>query len=356
MRSHEINGSNPVKAIVKARPGPGMVVQDMPDPKPGPLDVLIRVRTGSICGTDAHIFQWDAWAQGRIKPPRIIGHEFAGEVAEVGREVKGFRKGDPVSAEGHLVCGTCELCRSGQGHICPSTRIIGVDVHGAWAEYIAMPVSNVWKLDQAMPWEVATLHDAMGNAFHTVMPAEVSGKTVLIQGCGPIGCFAAGVAKAAGASSIIAVDLNPRRLALAERMGAQVLLNAKTEDVVGKVRELTGGLGVDVVCEMSGAPAAIRQAIQAVRNGGRVRLLGIPPGEVPLRLAEDVIFKGITIEGVIGRRMYETWHQMREYLGSGKFDPTPVITHRIPYTEFDAGLAAIADGTAGKVVLFFGDR
>jgi threonine 3-dehydrogenase len=342
-----------VKAIVKARPGPGMAVQDMPEPKPGPRDVLIRVRAGSICGTDAHIFQWDAWAQGRIKPPLIIGHEFAGEVAEVGSEVQGFRKGDPVSAEGHLVCGACALCRTGQGHICPKTRIIGVVVHGAWAELIAMPATNVWKLDPAMPWEVATLHDAMGNAFHTVMPAEVQGKTVLIQGCGPIGCFAAGVAKAAGASLILAADLNLKRLVLAERMGAQVLLNAKTEDVVAKARELTGGLGVDVVCEMSGAPAAIRQAVQAVRNGGRVRLLGLPTGEVPLKLAEDVIFKGITIEGVIGRRMYETWRQMRDFLGSGRFDPTPVITHRLQYQEFEKGLAAIADGTAGKVVLLF---
>ena len=246
------------------------------------------------------------------------------------------------------------LCRAGQGHICPQTRIIGVDVHGAWAEAIAMPASNVWKLDPAMPWEVATLHDAMGNAFHTVMPAEVQGKSVLIQGCGPIGCFAAGVARAAGASLILAADPNPKRLALAERMGAQVLLNPKTDDVVSRSRALTGGLGVDVVCEMSGAPAALRQSLEAVRNGGRVRLLGIPAGEVSLRLAEDVIFKGITLEGVIGRRMYETWHQMRDFLGAGKFDPTPVITHRLPYTEFAQGLAAIADGTAGKVVLSFG--
>lgn len=342
-----------MKAIVKARPGKGMVVKEVPDPKPGPNDVLIRVRAGSICGTDAHIYHWDAWAQGRIKPPLVIGHEFAGEVASVGREVVGFRKGDRVSAEGHLVCGICPMCRTGQGHICQETRIIGVDVDGAWAEYIAMPAANVWKLDQKMPWEVATLHDAMGNAFHTVLPADVPGKTVLIQGCGPIGCFAVGIAKAAGASRILAADINPKRLALAERMGADVLLKAGKDDVVAKARSLTGGYGVDVVCEMSGAAAAIRQAVQAVRNGGRVRLLGIPTGEVALRLAEDVIFKGISLEGVIGRRMYDTWFQMRAFLASGRFDPAPVITHRLPYREFERGLEAIADGTAGKVVLLF---
>lgn len=329
-----------------------MAVQDMPEPQAGPGDVLIRVKAGSICGTDAHIDQWDAWAQGRIKPPLIIGHEFAGEVAGVGAQVKGFKTGDRVSAEGHLVCGTCPLCRAGEGHICPKTRIIGVDVHGAWAEYIAMPASNVWALDPGMPWEAASLHDAMGNAFHTVIPADVKGKSVLIQGCGPIGCFAAGVAKAAGAARIIAADINPRRLGLAERMGAGVVLNARTEDVVKQCLSLTEGYGVDVVCEMSGAPAALRQALQAVRNGGRVRLLGIPPGEVPLRLAEDLIFKGISLEGVIGRRMYDTWHQMRAYLKAG-FDPTPVITHRLPYTAFREGLDAIADGSAGKVVLLF---
>ncbi len=345
-----------MKAIVKSRAGRGMVIQDVPEPRMGPGMVLIRVKAGSVCGTDAHIFQWDAWAQGRIKPPLVIGHEFAGEVLEVGAvegEATRFKAGDRVSAEGHLVCGTCPLCRSGQGHICPETKIIGVDVDGAWAEYIAMPASNVWKLDAAMSWEVGSLHDAMGNAFHTVMPAEVAGKTVLIQGCGPIGCFAAGVARAAGAAFILAADLNPKRLALAERMGAQVLLNPKSDDVVKKVRDLTGGLGVDVVCEMSGAAAALQQSLQAVRNGGRVRLLGIPAGEVSIRMAEDVIFKGISLEGVIGRRMYETWHQMRDFLGAGKFDPTPVITHRLPYTEFEAGLAAIEDGTAGKVVLAF---
>ena len=344
-----------MKAIVKARPDKGMVVQDMPEPKVGPGDVLIRVKAGSVCGTDAHIFQWDAWAQGRIKPPLIIGHEFAGEVAEVGKNVKRFKKGDHVSAEGHLVCGVCPRCKAGDGHICPETKIIGVDVHGAWAEYIAMPESNVWMLDKSMPWEVASLHDAMGNAFHTVMPADVKGKSVLIQGCGPIGCFSAGVARMAGAAQIIAADLNQKRLGLAERMGAKVLLNAKTEDVVKKAKELTGGHGVDVVLEMSGSAAALRQSCQAVRNGGRIRLLGIPTGEVTLRLAEEVIFKGISLEGVIGRRMYETWDQMRDFLKRG-FDPSPVITHRLPYTEFGRGLEAIADGTAGKVVLGFDER
>jgi threonine 3-dehydrogenase len=342
-----------MKAIFKKRPEPGFVLGDAPEPKIGPHEVLIQVRAGSVCGTDAHIYHWDAWARNRIRPPLIIGHEFAGTVAEVGSEVSNVRPGDTVSAEGHIVCGACRLCRTGQAHICRDCRIIGVDRDGAFAERIAMPAGNVWKIDYDISIEVAAMHDALGNAFHATLVAPVSGKTVLVQGCGPIGLFCVGIAKASGASWIAATDLNPFRLELARKMGAHRTIDPNREDPAEIIRKETDRLGVDVVLEMSGNPKAIRQGFQVVTNGGSVSLLGIPSDEITLDLARDVIFKGITVHGIIGRKMYETWHQIRAFLSSGLFDPRPVITDRIPYTEYDAGMQAIKNGSAGKVVLLF---
>jgi threonine 3-dehydrogenase len=339
-----------MQAVLKDRPAPGLKVASVPKPAPGPGDVLIAVRHAGVCGTDLHIADWDTWAQSRIKPPVIVGHEFAGEIVAVGDGVTELKPGQLVTAEGHIICGHCLQCRTGNGHICRNTRIIGVDRDGAFAEFIAMPATNVLALD-GIPTEVGAIMDPMGNAFHTVLTAEIPGSTVFIVGCGPIGCFAVGVARAAGATRVIASDINPKRLALAARMGAHVTLNPTTTDVVRTVREETGGEGADVVCEMSGVPAALRQALAAVRPGGRVQLLGLPSGEVPLNLANDVIFKGLTLYGVIGRRMYETWHQMRRFLAAGTFDPRPVITHRFPLAQIDDALAAIRAGDAGKVIL-----
>jgi threonine 3-dehydrogenase len=339
-----------MQAIVKDRRAPGLIVTDVPPPTAGPGEVLIAVRHAGVCGTDLHIADWDAWAQGRIRPPLVIGHEFAGEIVTVGEGVTELAVGELVTAEGHLTCGHCVQCRTGNGHICRNTRIIGVDRDGAFAQFIVMPANNVLTLN-GIPTEIGAIMDPMGNAFHTVLSTDIPGNIVLVVGCGPIGCFAVGIARAAGAARVLASDVNPRRLALAQTMGAHVAINAATEDVVATVLAETGGEGVDVVCEMSGVPSALHQAFASVRMGGRVQLLGIPKGEVPVDFANEIIFKGITVYGVIGRKMYETWHQMRRFLGTGLFDPRPVITHRFPLDRIDDALATIRSGGAGKVIL-----
>jgi len=343
-----------MQAIVKEKRAPGLTVKSVPKPAPGPGEVLIAVRHAGVCGTDLHIADWNPWAQGRVKPPIVVGHEFAGEIESVGDGVTGLRAGHLVTAEGHIVCGHCLQCRTGNSHICQNTRIIGVDRDGAFAEYITMPATNVLTLDGGtIPTEVGAIMDPMGNAFHTVLTggAEIPGSTVFIVGCGPIGCFAVGIARAAGATKVIASDVNPKRLALAATMGAHVTSNANKDDGVKTVLAETGGEGADVVCEMSGVPSALHQAFAAVRMGGRVQLLGIPDGEVPMDLATEIIFKGITVYGVIGRKMYQTWHQMRRFLIGGQFDPRPVITHTFPLAKIDDALAAIRSGDAGKVIL-----
>ncbi len=337
-----------MKALVKESAGPGFALRDVPEPRIRDDEVLIRVRRAGVCGTDVHIYDWDAWASGRCKPPFVVGHEFAGDVVQVGRLVTDVQEGDRVTAEGHIVDGRCLLCRTGNAHVCPYTKIIGVDRDGCFAEYIAMPATNVWHLDDSISYEIGGIHDPMGNAFHTALTAEIPGATVLITGCGPIGIFAVGICKAAGASRIIASDVNPKRLELAKVMGAHDVVTPQQADAV--VKSATDGLGVDVVLEMSGVPAAIHQALALVRVGGRVQMLGIPAEPIELDLPKEVIFKGITIYGVVGRRMYDTWHQMTRFLRAGEFDPTPVITHRFPMSEFDAAIAAIKSGDAGKVI------
>jgi len=344
-----------MQAIVKEQRAPGLKVATVAKPAAGPGEVLIAVRHAGVCGTDLHIADWDPWAQGRLKPPLVIGHEFAGEIVAVGDGVAELKRGQLVTAEGHIVCGHCMQCRTGNGHICRNTRIIGVDLDGAFAEYIAMPATNVLPLD-GIPTTVGAVMDPMGNAFHTVLTADISGSTVFIVGCGPIGCFAVGIARAAGAAKVIASDVNPKRLALARTMGAHVTINAAQDDVVRTVVEETGGEGADVVCEMSGIPSALHQAFAAVRMGGRVQLLGIPKGQVPMDFATEMIFKGITVYGVIGRKMYETWHQMSAYLRAGLIDLSPVITHRFAFEEFEKGITAITSGEAGKVILLMEPR
>src|SRR5467141_4306371 len=264
-----------MQAIVKEKRAPGLTVKSVPKPEPGPGEVLIAVRHAGVCGTDLHIADWNPWAQGRIKPPVVVGHEFAGEIVALGEGVAELKIGQLVTAEGHIVCGHCLQCRTGNSHICRNTRIIGVDRDGAFAEFIAMPATNVLTLD-GIPTEIGAIMDPMGNAFHTVLTAEIPGSTVFIVGCGPIGCFAVGIARAAGATKVIASDVNPKRLALAATMGAHVTINPKKDDVVQTVLAETGGEGADVVCEMSGVPSALHQAFASVRMGGRVQLLGIP--------------------------------------------------------------------------------
>jgi threonine 3-dehydrogenase len=341
-----------VKAIVKPGRAPGLVVREVQRPACGSADVLIRVRHAGVCGTDLHIAEWDAWAQGRLKPPLVVGHEFAGEIVEVGAGVSEFRTGELVTAEGHIVCGHCLQCRTGNGHVCQRTQIIGVDRDGAFAEFIAMPATNVMRLD-GIPTHIGAIMDPMGNAFHTVLTADIPGSVVLVLGCGPIGCFAVGIATAAGARAVIAVDVNPKRLALAQRMGATRALQPGPE-VDATVLELSEGNGADVVLEMSGAAPALHSAFKLARAGARVQLLGLPSNQVPVDFATEIIFKGLTVYGVIGRKMYETWHQMQRFLRSGRFDPTPVVTHRFPLERIDDALAAIKSGDAGKVILEIG--
>jgi len=337
-----------VKALVKKNAAPGFVLTDVPTPTIRDDEVLIRVRRAGVCGTDVHIYDWDAWARGRVKPPITVGHEFAGDVVQVGSLVTDVHEGDRVTAEGHIVDGRCLLCRTGNSHVCPYTKIIGVDRDGCFAEYIAMPATNVWHLDDAVSYDVGGIHDPMGNAFHTALTADIPGATVLVTGCGPIGIFAVGICKAAGASRIIASDVNDTRLALAKQMGAHDIVHP--EQVEAVVRRHTEGLGVDVVLEMSGVPAAIHQAFALVRVGGRVQMLGIPSKPIDFDLATEVIFKGLTIYGVVGRRMYDTWLVMTRFLRSGQFDPTPVITHRFPLEAADDAIRAIKSGEAGKVI------
>ncbi len=342
-----------MKALRKTATAPGFTLAEIPVPEIRDNEVLIRVRRAGVCGTDVHIHDWDAWAQGRCHPPFTVGHEFAGDVAKVGSLVSDVTVGDRVTAEGHIVCGRCHLCRTGNSHICPNTKIIGVDRDGCFAEYIAMPATNVWHLADSVSYEVGGIHDPMGNAFHTALHGtNLPGKTVLITGCGPIGLFAVGICRAAGASRIVASDVNQTRLALARAMGAHDAVQPAAAEAA--VRAATDGLGADVVLEMSGVPAAVHQALALVRVGDRVQVLGIPAKPMELDLATEIIFKGITIYGVVGRRMYETWIEMTQFLSSGQFDPRPVITHRFALERHAEAIAAIKSGEAGKVVFEIG--
>ncbi len=343
-----------MRAIVKPAPGVGLELIEAPVPVVGARDVLIRVQYAGVCGTDLHIWEWDSWAAGRLRPPVIVGHEFAGEVVALGPEAAAlhlFAPGDLVTAEGHVVCGDCIPCRTGNSHLCVRTSIIGVDRDGAFADFIAMPATNVMKLD-GIPTDIGAIMDPVGNAVHTALEGgEMAGATALVIGCGPIGCFAVGVLRAAGASLVVASDFNPTRRDLATRMGAHRVLDPASDDVVAVARELTGGVGVDRVCEMSGHPAGHATAFAAARPGGRVNLLGTPSRTTEVDFARDIIFKGLTLYGVTGRRMYETWIQMRRLIGAGSLDPRPVITHRFPLEQIADAIGVIKDGSAGKVIL-----
>ena len=344
--------SKTMLAVVKPEPAPGAEVREVAIPRFGPNEVLVKVRIASICGTDLHIYEWDRWAQSRIHPPLIPGHEFCGEVVACGNEVTTVKEGDLVSAEMHVACGKCLQCRTGEAHICQNVRIIGVDANGAFAEYVVIPESNIWKLDPAIPQEYASILDPLGNAVHSVLAGEIAAKTVAITGCGPIGLFAIAVARAVGAAQVFAIEVNEHRRKIAGQMKADVVLDPSSQDVRAEILERTGGLGADVVLEMAGNPKAIRTAFDIVRRGGRISLLGLTSKPISLNFSEDIIFKGITIQGINGRRMYQTWYQMTALLKAGKLDLHPAITDRIAMKDFSSAMERLKTGEASKILVY----
>lgn len=340
-----------MKAIFKQSTGEGLLLRETPEPELHAGDVLIRVRAAGICGTDVHIYDWDKWSQDRIKPPLIIGHEFVGEIVEIGEGVTNVRKGQRVSAEGHIGCGQCEFCRTGQAHICRDVEIIGVDRDGCFADYITINSGNLWPVPDSIPNHFAAVFDPLGNAMHTVMAEPVSSKLVLITGAGTIGLFAVAIAKYAGAASIIVIEPNEFKREMAAQVGADILLNPAEDNVEEAVLDHTDGLGPQVLLEMSGNPNAINQGFHLLRNGGCACLLGIPPDKITIDLAKDIIFKGITIKAINGRRMFDTWYQSQNFLLAEQQRISRLITHRIPFEDFEEGFKLLHNGTAIKVVL-----
>jgi threonine 3-dehydrogenase len=340
-----------MRAWRKLRPEPGFDLVDAPAPSCGPTDVVVDVRLAGLCGTDRHIFEWDSWAAGRVPVGITIGHEFMGIVREVGATVDRVRPGDRVSGEGHIGCGECQPCRTGNGHICEHVDILGIDIDGCFADAVVLPAENVWPLPDAVDDRTAALLDPFGNAVHTVTAAGVSGRSVLVTGCGVIGLMAIAVARTVGAGAIIAVDVDDRRLELARAMGADHVMNADDPGWPAAARELTRSQGPEVLLEMSGNPAAIAAGFEALRNGGTAALLGLPSEPVPLDLPNHIIFKGATVLGINGRTMFDTWYRAEELLLSGRVDLAPLVSHELPMERIDKAFELIGNGEALKVLL-----
>jgi threonine 3-dehydrogenase len=338
-----------MKALVKRESAPGLWLEDVPGPEVGINDVLIRVDRTGICGTDVHIYKWDEWARKTIPVPMVVGHEFVGVVAAVGSNVADFHVGDVVSGEGHVVCGRCRNCLAGRRHLCKDTRGVGVNRPGAFAEYLVLPMTNVWHHDDSIDWDIAAIFDPFGNAVHTALSFPILGEDVLVTGAGPIGCMAAAVAKHAGARYVVVTDINPWRLELARRMGATRVLDARSERIADVQRELGMKEGFDVGLEMSGSADAFREMLENMCHGGKVAMLGIPSAPIAIDW-NTVVFNMLTIKGIYGREMYETWYKMTVMLQSG-LDISPVITHRFHYTEFQQGFDVMMSGESGKVIL-----
>ena len=337
-----------MKALVKNRPGPGLWMEDVPVPEVGNNDVLIKIHKAAICGTDIHIFNWDQWAQKAIKPPLTIGHEFVGTVAKTGANVCDVQIGELVSGEGHIVCGHCRNCLAGRRHLCTDPKCIGVDRDGAFAEYLSIPVSNIWHCDPDIPADVLACFDPFGNAVHTTLSYDLVGEDVLITGAGPIGCMAIAVAKRAGARYVVITDVNPERLKLADKMGATLTLDVRTEKIEDAIRQLDMKEGFDVGLEMSGNPDAFKSMLKNVCHGGKIAMLGIMP---PTAIDWDyVVFNGLTIRGIYGREMFETWYKATMLIQGGA-DITPLITHRFHYTEYRKAFEVMCSGDSGKVIL-----
>jgi threonine 3-dehydrogenase len=338
-----------MKALVKSEAGPGLNLMDVPDPDVGPNDVLIKIRKTSICGTDVHIWKWDAWAQRTIPVPMHVGHEFCGVVEAVGPGVRDIKPGDLVSGEGHIVCGRCRNCQAGRRHLCPNTLGVGVNRPGAFAEYLAIPSTNVYKVDPAIPEDVISTFDPLGNAVHTALSWDLVAEDVLITGAGPIGCMAAAVCRFAGARHVVVTDVNPYRLELAAELGATRTVDVSKENLADVKRSLGMREGFDVALEMSGHPSGLNDILEHTSNGARVSLLGIFPEKVAIDW-DKVIFKGLVLKGIYGREMFETWYKMSSMIRAG-LDISPVITHRYPYTEFRDGFEMMMSGKSGKIVL-----
>jgi threonine 3-dehydrogenase len=338
-----------VKALVKSRAEKGIWMEHIPEPTIGPNDVLIRMRKTAICGTDMHIWHWDEWAQRTIPVPMAVGHEYCGEIVEIGSEVAGLKIGDRVSGEGHITCGYCRNCRAGRRHLCRNTIGVGVNRPGCFAEYMALPASNVFKLSPAISDEIASILDPFGNATHTALSFNVVGEDVLITGAGPIGVMAAAVARHAGARHIVVTDVNPYRLDLARRMGATRAVDIRHESLDDTMRSLGMEEGFDVGMEMSGVPSAFRDMLRTMHHGGSIAMLGIMPKDTGIAW-DEIIFKGLVVKGIYGREMFETWYKMSSMLQSG-LDISPIITHRLGIDDYREGFETMASGASGKVVL-----
>ena len=342
-----------MKALVKAKPEEGLWLEDVPLPEAGMNDVLIKILKTSVCGTDVHIWNWDEWAQKAIRVPMTVGHEFVGVIEQVGDNVHDFAKGDLVSGEGHLVCGHCRNCLAGRRHLCAHPSCVGVDRDGAYAEYLCIPVANVWPADPAVPLEVISCFDPLGNAAHTALSFDVLGEDVLITGAGPIGLMTTAIARHCGARHVVVTDLNPYRLNLARKMGASLALDVRAATVEDAQKQLGMKEGFDVGLEMSGSPDAFRSMLANMCHGGKIAMLGIlPTAEIDWG---SVVFNGLTIKGIYGREMYETWYKMTTMIQSG-LDITPVITHRFQHTEFEEAFEVMRSGQSGKVVLDWAER
>jgi threonine 3-dehydrogenase len=338
-----------MKALIKKSAEPGLWLEDVPEPEMGPRDVLIRIRKTSICGTDVHIWKWDQWAQKTIPVPMVVGHEFCGVVEAVGAAVTDIQPGELVSGEGHIVCGRCRNCLAGRRHLCPHTEGVGVNRPGAFAEFLSIPSTNVYRVDPSIPEEVVSTFDPLGNAVHTALSWDLVAEDVLITGAGPIGCMAAAVCRFAGARHVVVTDVNPWRLELAKKLGATHTVNVATESLGEAIKTLGMKEGFDVCLEMSGHPSGLNDILQYSSNGARVSLLGIFPEKVAIDW-DKVIFKGLILKGIYGREMFDTWYKMSSMIRAG-LDISPVITHRFHYTDFAQGFETMLGGQSGKVVL-----
>jgi threonine 3-dehydrogenase len=338
-----------MKALIKKEAAPGIWMGEIPEPSVGPNDVLIKINKTAICGTDMHIYNWDAWAQKTIRVPMAVGHEYCGTIVDLGSEVRGFAVGDRVSGEGHITCGHCRNCRAGRRHLCRNTVGVGVDRQGCFAQYLALPAGNAFKLPAVISDDIAAILDPFGNATHTALAFNMVGEDVLITGAGPIGIMAASIARFVGARHVVITDVNDYRLELARRMGATRALNVSRESLDAVMQQLGMQEGWDVGLEMSGNPQALREMLRTMHHGGSVALLGIPPGDTAVDW-NQVIFKGLTLRGIYGREMFETWYKMSSLLQSG-LDISPVITHHFPVAEFRAGFETMGSGRSGKVIL-----
>lgn len=340
-----------MRAVVKTKPAHGGELLEVPIPEIGPKDVLVKVAATSICGTDYHIYEWNDWAKQTIKTPQIMGHELAGYVVKLGEQVTSLKEGDFISTETHIPCGVCYQCKTGRMHVCQDMKIFGVHQDGVFAEYAVVPEVVAWKNDPSMPIELAPLQEPLGNAVDTILTDEITGKTLFMPGVGPLGQLGILVAKASGVGKLIVSDINPYRLERAKELGADVVLDGTKDDIVANIMDITNGIGVDVVAEMSGNPIALQQGLTVLTPGGRISLLGLFNQPVEIDLNNDVIFKSLTVHGITGRKMFKTWFKTAGLINSGVVDFKQVITHKLPLEDWEKGMKLMESGNCGKIIL-----